>query len=309
MVKKIAIASGKGGTGKTFVSTNLFKTIENSGIAVTFADCDAEVPDSCIFLVNNEVSEVYPVYTYLPIVDRAKCVYCGKCAEYCAFNALTCIPEMEYIKVNNDLCHSCRACEYACQYDAISSKWREVGAVSKFITSASSQIFEGRININNISTVAVIRDTIKRATVVAVDREFPKQGDENIASCSENETPSIMLIDSPPGCSCPFVNAVMDADFVILVAEPTPFGINDLRQTIAVLEDMDKPFSVIINRSDIGDGSMLKYLKSVNVDLLASIPYSEKVAEYYSAGLLVCEQDERFKKLFVELMHKLLAKF
>lgn len=298
---KIAVASGKGGTGKTFVSTNLFKTIENSGHNVTLIDCDVDVPDSYIFTKGKLVDE-WPVRNFLPKIDEDKCTYCGKCAEFCNFNAITCIPEMKYISISEDICHSCKACTYACEYDAISPKWKDVGKVSHYLTESGSDVFEGKIKINDLSTVAVIREAIRHA--LDFDKEISAEQSE-----SESKV-DFMILDSPPGCSCPFVNTVMSADYVILVAEPTPFGISDLKKTMTVLDEMSKRYSVIINRSNLGDANLKELLETKGVDVLMEIPYSEEIARTYSSGKLIIESsDNQYKMAFENLLDELLETF
>ena len=283
-MKKIAVASGKGGTGKTFLSTNLHALMEQSGRHTVLVDCDAEVPNASVF-VKGEVLGVRETKMLCPVIDASKCTMCGKCAEYCAFNAICCIPAAKYIKITEDLCHGCGACLYECQYHAVEKAWKTIGKVKAYGVNGCIKLVEARIKEGEHSPVAIIRDAIQ-------------YGAESGAE--------LLLLDAPPGCSCPFVNTVMDADYVLLVTEPTPFGLSDLKHTVDVLRKLDKPFGVVINRADLGDGTMKEYLASENIPLLAEIPYSERIAELYSGGKITALEDAEMREIFENLIQRIL---
>lgn len=280
---RIAIASGKGGTGKTFVSTNLYSLMESLGHDVVLIDCDAEVPNDSIFL-NLPVCGKEKVETYIPALDKDKCVYCGACADICHYHALTCIPAVKYIKLIEESCHGCHACEYVCKQNAITPSWNEVGEVTAYGKNGRSRLFEGSMKVRQKSPVSVIEKTI---------------------SLAEAEGADYMILDAPPGCSCPFVHTVLDADFVLLVTEPTPFGLSDLKHSIDVLCTMDKHFGVIINRADLGGVEMKEYLAAENIEIFAEIPFSQEVARKYAEGRLIIGNSEvelEFRKILDKLL-------
>ncbi len=280
---KIAIASGKGGTGKTFLSTNLFETMRQSELDVAIVDCDAEVPNASVFL-GQEKLEVKDVKSLCPEIDISKCTYCNICTEACNFNAITCIPGAKYIKLMPDLCSGCGLCLHLCPSGAVQKAWKEIGRITTYGTEGHPQLFEARINEGEHSPVAVIREAIRQG--IAFNSDY-------------------LILDSPPGCSCSFVNSVIDADMVLLITEPTPFGLSDLKHTIEVLRRLDKDFFVVINRADMGDNKMKTYLAAKNIEVLAEIPYSERIASIYSKGELAVLQDLEMKKLFVNLLKQI----
>lgn len=196
---KIAITSGKEGTGKTFVSTNLFWVAAQKGIDCVLADCDAEVPNVAEFIVD-ENEQVDEVYQQVPVIDPERCTFCGKCYEYCSYNAILYLPEKRMIQVLPDLCHDCGACSYACQAGAITEHPKLLGRVTRAAYGAAQHLVEGRAEVGVYTPMPVITHTIREAG----DRE-------------------LVLLDSPPGISCPFIATVDRADYVVLVTEPTPF--------------------------------------------------------------------------------------
>lgn len=281
---KIVIASGKGGTGKTFLSTNLFKTMEDSGLSPVLVDCDAEVPNASIF-IQGEALASWGTHIFCPEIDTKKCTRCGACQSYCTFHAITCIPAMKYIHLSADLCHGCEACLYACPSEAIKTGQKEVGIVTSFGTNGKVRLFEARIHEGQRSGVPVIREAIQKA----------------VKSHSR-----YVILDAPPGCSCPFVNTVYDADLVILITEPTPFGLNDLKQTIEVLRELKKDFCVVINRGDLGNSQLESFLQQEDIPILVKIPYSKEIAETYASGKLAVEELPEIKIVFRQLMERVL---
>ena len=281
---KIVIASGKGGTGKTFLSTNLFKTMENSGLDTVLVDCDAEVPNASIF-VGGKAQESWGTHIFCPEIDAEKCIFCTTCQTYCTFHAITCVPAMHYIHLSADLCHGCEACTHACTSGAIKSGQKEIGRVTSYGTDGKASLFEARIHEGQRSGVPVIREAIQRA---------------------EDYGSEYLILDAPPGCSCPFVNTVHDADLVILITEPTPFGLNDLKQAIEVLRELKKACCVVINRSDLGNGQMEAFLKEEEIPILVKIPYSKDVARTYASGKLVVEEIPSMRNVFKQLMERII---
>ena len=281
---RIVVASGKGGTGKTFLSTNLFRTMELSGLKPVLVDCDAEVPNASIF-IGGQALNSWETTMFCPEIDANRCTFCNRCQEFCTFHAITCVPAMKYIKLSADLCHGCEACVHACEQKAILPGQKMIGKVSAIGESHRTRVFEARIKEGEHSGVPVIRDAIRKAMEAKTDH---------------------LILDAPPGCSCPFVNTVLDADLVILITEPTPFGLSDLRQTIEVLRDLKQEFCVVINRSDLGDGLMDSYLKEEGIQVLARIPFSRSLANCYAQGKLVVEEDAELAELFNRLMQRVL---
>jgi MinD superfamily P-loop ATPase len=258
---KIAVASGKGGTGKTLVATNMFHTLLGKNEDVLLVDCDAEAPNAVAFFETSKSGSL-EVNMMVPVIDTDKCIYCGKCHDYCNYNAIFIIPPMQIIKVLEDLCHGCGACSVACDYEAVSEKPVPLGIVSSFDIDGQRRIIESRMNTGVMSPVAVILSAIKLA------------GDSS----------PVVIFDSPPGTSCPFIQTVARADYVILVTEPTPFGLSDLKQSVDTLRKINKPCGVIINRSGLGNSDVKDYLNRENIPILMEIPFSKEIAGLYSQG-------------------------
>lgn len=281
---KIAIASGKGGTGKTFVSTNLFRAFKDLGYSTLLVDADVECPNTLLFFELKKVDDTI-IKEYRPIIHSDKCLYCGLCADYCEYNAIFYVPELKQIKLLPNLCHGCKACSIACQYGAIEDSDTQIGVVSTFIDKSKNMFFEGRLKEGSVSTVPVIKSTILQAS---------KQLSE------------IILVDSPPGTSCPFIQTSIKADFILLVTEPTPYGLSDLRQAILTLDTMNKNYGVIINRAGLGDMSLYDYLSDNNIPILGEIPFSKEIARIYTQGNLVYDCMEDMNLLFKELSKKII---
>jgi MinD superfamily P-loop ATPase len=279
----IAIASGKGGTGKTLVATNLFHALQVAGKTVNLSDCDAEEPNALAFF-NGEKSESFKVTQKVPVIDQDKCVYCEKCHEYCNYKAIFMVPSLKIIRVMDELCHSCGACLVACEYDAITEKDVELGKISDYSISETAKLVEARVKTGTMSPVKVIQSAIKHAT----------QNKENDA---------IVILDAPPGTSCPFIHTVNAADFTVLVTEPTPFGLSNLKQAVDTLKTMHKPYGVIINRSGLGDEKIYQYLQEEQIPLLLEIPYNRQIAVQYSTGKLITAENPDFAESFIQLFN------
>lgn len=281
---KIAIASGKGGTGKTFVSTNLFFTLQQQGANVTLVDCDAEEPNALGF-INGELEKSVQITQLVPVIDESKCTYCGKCNEYCNYNAIFFLGEAKIIKVMDELCHGCGACSVACEFDAITEKEDVLGEVNLYTVKEKNSLIEARMKVGVYSPVSVIKAAIKAAA-----------------------NAEIVLMDSPPGTSCPFIQTVAQADYVVLVTEPTPFGLSDLIQSVETLKTLKKPYGVIINRANLGNDDVYVYLNKENIPLLMNIPFDKNIASIYSKGELLCkhqpEWQSQFKNLFNSIQYQ-----
>jgi MinD superfamily P-loop ATPase len=281
---KIAIASGKGGTGKTTVSVNLYYFMQEYWSKnIQLVDCDVEEPDDVIFFpeaVKNTENEVTQL---IPEIDTNKCTFCRKCVEYCEFNAIVVIPPVKYAEVNASLCHSCGACSVACQDHAITEKPLLIGKVTLYSTGMGNGLLEGRLRIGSAMQTMVIRKLKKEPDI-------------------KND---IIIYDAPPGTSCPVIITVANADYIILVTEPTPFGLHDLKLTIDMLKAIDKPYGVIVNKAGLGNEEIYEFLEEENIELLGKIPYHKRYAAKYAIGGLLQNIPEKFKNYYIEIIDKL----
>jgi len=263
----ISIASGKGGTGKTTVSTNLALSIRN----VQFFDCDVEEPNANIF-IKAKIKEREDVSVSIPIIDKEKCDYCGKCSDFCAYNALAVVPGN--ILVFPELCHSCGGCELVCPREAISWDERVIGIVEHG-RAEGIDFYHGLLNVGESQAIPVIK---------ALKRKMGK---------SKN-----VIIDIPPGTSCPVIESISGSDYCILVTEPTPFGLHDLKLAVEVVRHLNIPFGVIINRDGIGDNKVEFYCKNENIPVLLKIPERKKIAHLYSKGIALVNESHEWHELF-----------
>lgn len=274
---KIAVASGKGGTGKSTLSTNLAYILAEQYKNVSLIDCDVEEPNCHIFLKPTfNVSQ--PVFIDVPKINTEKCVKCGKCAEVCQYNALAFVKER--VIVFSELCHGCGSCSLICPSMAITETGREVG----IIESGNSYGF------NFIHGKSRIGEAMSPPLIKSVKEHADKKGF------------NLQILDCPPGTSCPVISAVNDVDFVIMVTEPTPFGLYDLKLAVNVMRKMNLPFGVVINRSSENDYLIEDYTNSENIDILTKIHDSRSIAECYSRGELVLEKLPQFKQAFEPLI-------
>ncbi|MBD3381010.1 MAG: P-loop NTPase [candidate division Zixibacteria bacterium] len=266
---KISVASGKGGTGKTTIAVNLAVALAGKDIDVALLDCDVEEPNGHIFL-NPEYTESVPVTVPVPKVDFSRCTYCGECAEICQYNAIAVIPDN--VMVFPKLCHGCGGCYHLCPPRAISEVNREIGKINSG-HGRGVEFVEGRLNVGE-SQAPPLTKRLKQ-------------------SVSKHE---VVIIDAPPGTSCPVVEAVSESDYVILVSEPTPFGLNDLILAVEMVRRLGLPHGIVVNRADSGDDRMLKYCESEMLDILMKIPFDRRLAEAYSTGKLMSEIDRVYNE-------------
>ena len=278
---KIAIASGKGGTGKTTVATNLAYLASLTDEAVTYLDCDVEEPNGHLFL-KPRFTKTVRVKKLVPRLDKGKCENCGKCSEICAFGAIACVGKT--VLTFPELCHACGGCFRVCPTGAISEVPWEVGQV-EIGQAASVSFVKGVLDIGQAMSPPIIQ---------AVKAAAPEEG--------------LVLIDAPPGTSCPVIESIRDCDYVILVTEPTPFGLNDLALAVDMVRALRLPFSVVINRADVGDGQVRVYCQQNNIEVLAEIPDDRRIAEAYARGELICAALPDVKMIFAEVLSKLPAK-
>ena len=273
----ISVASGKGGTGKTLVATNLALSLQNE-TEVQFLDCDVEEPNAHIFL-KPAIEQREVVSIPIPEVNEWKCTYCGKCAEVCAYNALAVLKNR--VLVFPELCHGCGACSHLCPEDAVSEVEREIGIV-EMGHAKKIEFIHGRLAVGEAMAPPVIRRV------------------------KEHIDPTkTVIIDVPPGTSCPVVEAVKESNYCLLVTEPTPFGLNDLTLAVETIKKLDITCGVVINRTGVGDNKVEEYCLREGIPVLLQIPLDTQIARLYSQGIPLVEGTPQrrpaFDKLFADI--------
>lgn len=278
----ISVASGKGGTGKTTVATNLAVSL---GGECALLDCDVEEPNAHLFL-HPEIDRRETVTTFIPVVDEEKCSACRKCAEICRFRAITVVGGK--VLVFPELCHSCCGCQVVCLEGAISDGQRELGVV-EWGNGGGVSMIQGRIRVGEAMSPPLIRKVR--------------------AGAGPEKT---VIIDAPPGTSCPVIAAMRGADFILMVTEPTPFGLHDLKLAVGAVQMLGIPCGLVINRADMGDDRVRKYAVEERLPILLEIPYDRKIAEAYSCGRMIVEVmpewKDRFREMFQQINVEILAK-
>ncbi len=280
----IAVAAGKGGTGKTLVSSSLALALARNGAgAVQLLDCDAEEPNADL-LLHPQIRDSEPVHVLMPEVDLSICTRCGRCAEVCQFSAIAVIKDA--VLTFHDLCAACGACAFACPEDAISEVERNVGAVAKGEGPAGMEFYQGRVNVGEQRSGPVLREV---KSYIAEDK--------------------IAILDAPPGTSCPMQETVEDSDYCILVTEPTPFGLSDLGAAYETCRTLGVPAGVIINRDGIGDEAVDEFCADNGIEVLLRIPHQRAIAEAYSRGETLVtampEWSEKLLRVYERIMEKL----
>jgi len=278
---KIAVASGKGGTGKTTVATNLAYIASRNGQSVAYLDCDVEEPNGHIFL-RPEIADSRPIGNLVPKVDEGACVHCGKCGEICRYSAIVCVGEK--VLVYPELCHACGGCALVCPANAIAETPREMGKLETGQAGAI-RFVQGVLNVGEVMSPPLIKEV--RGAAPDVD---------------------LVIVDVPPGTSCPVIESLRGTDFVLLVTEPTPFGLNDLKLAVEMVRALELPFGVVINRADVGDDQTTRYCRAQRIDVLAEIPDDRQVAEAYSRGEMICEAIPTYRDLCRDLLHRVEAR-
>lgn len=271
----ISIASGKGGTGKTTVATNLAVSLGNG---LTLLDCDVEEPNAHLF-IHPVFEKTEVVSTAVPEVDEAKCNLCGKCGEICQFKAIVVIGNT--VLPFQELCHSCGGCMEVCPVKAIREGERVLGIIEAG-RRGDLEFVHGRLRVGEAMSPPLIRKV----------RSFAKPD-------------GITIIDAPPGTSCPVIASIKGADFVLLVTEPTPFGLHDLKLAVGAVRILGMPCGLVINRCDMGDDCVTQYAKEADLPILMEIPFDRRIAEAYSRGLLLVDVMPEWKEKFLNLHERI----
>jgi MinD superfamily P-loop ATPase len=271
----IAIASGKGGTGKTLVATSLALASDED---IQFLDCDVEEPNAYVFL-KPQLQNTIPVMLPFPKIDIEKCTGCGKCAEFCEYNALAVVKGKAI--VFSELCHSCGGCSLVCPENAISETTRQIGVV-EIGEAYGMPVIDGVLDVGEAIAPPIIN-----------------------AVKAQAKPDLITIIDCPPGTACPMIESVKGSDYCILVTEPTPFGHHDLTLAVDVMRELEIPCGVIINRASIGDDKVRQYCEAEHIEILMQIPMDRKIAEAYSDGIPLVEAFPEYKEKFTKLLRRI----
>lgn len=273
---KLAVASGKGGTGKTTVSVNLARVLESD---IQLVDCDVEEPNCHLFL-QGTVSATDAVSIPVPQVDPARCDGCGECSRFCAYNAIAIIGAKPLIFP--DMCHGCGGCLLVCPPMAISEGANRIGVVET-VRVGTITLLQGRLDVGKAMAPPLIRAVKSRL---------------------QHDVPAIL--DAPPGTSCPVITTLRGTDAVILVTEPTPFGLHDLRLAVEMVRELRIPFGVVVNRAGIGDDRVHAFCAAEGIPILLEIPDERRIAEAYSRGQLIVDALPEYRGLFLGLWETVL---
>lgn len=271
----IAVASGKGGTGKTTVAAALALAL---GPDAQLLDCDVEEPNCHLFL-RPEISRSRTVTCPVPVVDESLCNNCGRCDEVCKFSAIVVLPQT--VMTFHNLCHGCGSCTLFCPEEAITEGARELGVVETGTANGFSFV-QGRLRVGEAMSPPLIH-----------------------AVKSEMDAAKVAIIDAPPGTSCPMIAAVNRADYALLVTEPTPFGLSDLTLAVAAVEELGIPTGVVINRSDIGDREVHEFCRSKDIEVLMEIPFSRRIAEVYARGGTLLDAEPAYTQKLKEIAYRI----
>lgn len=273
---KIAVLSGKGGTGKTLVSVNLAYSAENS----SYIDCDVEEPNGFLYFKPKKI-KTKEINVKMPFVDQEKCIGCRKCVNFCNFNALAYTGKR--LLVFEDICHSCGGCTLVCPVGAISEKEKDIGKI-EIGESGNVSVFTGILNIGEASGIPVIKGLMSEV---------------------EKENKDINIIDCPPGSACIVMESINDADYCILVAEPSIFGAHNLEMVYELVTLFKKPLGIILNKYSEGINPSEIFCNEKNINILGKIGYSEEIGNLNSEGNIIAAEKEEYKNLFSSLLEKI----
>lgn len=276
----LAIASGKGGTGKTTVACNLAAAVDSP---LVLADCDVEEPNAHLFL-RPEWDGTGAVTVDVPSIDMSKCTLCGACQELCQFKALALLPDT--VMTFPELCHSCGGCALVCPEDAVSWVPRQVGTL-RTGRRGKIRFVDGTLRIGEAMAPPLIRKVRQAAAQIADSR--------------------LIIVDAPPGTSCPVVVSLWGADYVLLVTEPTPFGLNDLELAAAAVRKLGIPCGLLINRCDVGDDRIHAFAQREGIPILLEIPFHRKVAEHCAKGDLLVDVFPQWKSMMERLYESIVS--
>ena len=269
---KIAVLSGKGGTGKTTVATSLAASLPSS----QYIDCDVEEPNGAIFL-KPEIEESSPVKVLVPEAEMTKCNACGNCAKACQFNAIAVVKDE--VLVFPEICHHCGACVIACPNGAIREVERVIGVLE---ANEDDTFLQGKLNIGEPISIPILKELKKR-----IKKDLP------------------VIIDCSPGASCTVVESIEGSDFCLLVTEATPFGLHDLKIAVQLVRKMGIPFGIVLNKASDNSKLIHHFCQSEGIELLMEIPFSQEIAEGYSKGILPVQNNSMWKEKFIKLYEKI----
>ena len=272
---RIAVLSGKGGTGKTTVSVNMAYCAPEFRLI----DADIEEPNSHLFINPDYIFGNKRVFAEYPVINSEKCTLCGKCGDFCKFNAI--IAGKKGVVIFKESCHSCGGCEIVCPENAITYEKREIGRVIKGIGANKVNLEYGVLNIGELSGVKIINELKKGI-----------KKDEKI------------IIDSPPGAACAVAATIEDIDYALLVTEPTPFGVSDMKIVEELLREEGIKFGMVINKAGIGNSEIYDYCKEKNINIVGEIPFDIEIAKMYSSGRILSEKKE-YREMFKKIVEKI----
>ncbi len=278
---KIAVASGKGGTGKTTVAASLASSLARIDAQVAYLDCDVEAPNAHLFL-NPVFDQCQDVNMLIPNVDEARCDGCGRCGEVCEFHAIVVLGDVPL--VFPELCHGCGSCTLECPKKAISEIPKNLGSLESGTTPEGIDFSRGLLNIGEPMAVPIIRQ---------------------LKEWHDAKQQKIVILDSPPGTSCPVVETILGSDYVLLVTEPTPFGLHDLKLAVHLTHELAIPTGVIVNRAGIGDSSVDTFCQEAGIPILMRIPLERQIGEGIAGGRLLIDiqpaYEDKFQQLYAQI--------